>query len=206
MATLLEMFNTNTPRAIVISIAMIIIIGTFSWVSIIDIKDKEISFWKLLITGGSLITMPIIASFYCGCPYLKFYLLGAIPIWFLLLFINIKFNNSKIIGKGDIDVVTASIADIIMYCIWLTQGSEVKAYNGQLLVVLEYIHRCVGYFVISSFVFIGILLIFLFVQFIRSLIIGKGLDKFINLRKRRISAIPMFMIFCISVAYNIMIS
>lgn len=117
---LINLFEQGkTARGVGIIISMLIILGLMIWITIDDVKKMKIKFWKILVATSSTILCPLVMSLFCGCKYLKFFLLGSILIWFLFLLINIKFNNSKIIGKADIDIMSAIISENLMCTLWL---------------------------------------------------------------------------------------
>lgn len=120
----IALFETDIVKAIYVAVGMLVVLALNIWVCAIDIKRQKIAFWKLLIAGGSTIIVTFIGSFLCDCPKLKWYLLLSIPIWIAILFINIKFNKAKIVGRGDIDIFSALISLTVAYSVWLYNVSQ----------------------------------------------------------------------------------
>lgn len=116
---LIDLFSSNPIRAYLITFSMIIIFLLLLWVSYIDIKKQCVTFWKMLIVSSSTILFPIILSFFCGCKYLKWFLIFSLILWILLLYLNVKFNKDKFVGKADIDLLSALFSETIMFCVWM---------------------------------------------------------------------------------------
>lgn len=196
-SSLTPLFESNPFRAWFIVASMVIIAGLIIWVSIIDIKYKEIEFWKLLIVGGSTIILPIIESFICGCPWLKFFLIGSLVLWFLLLFLNIKFNDDSIFGRADVDIISALLSELIAVTIWMflkSNGSDVAN-----IAITGLWYNALFYLLVGAITFIVCFIIFFVIQVIRK-------KEFIkDLRYRKTSFLPILIPVSVMVPYLIMV-
>lgn len=193
-----DLYNTDLTRAIIITIGLLIILGLTIWVSIIDLKKKSITFWKMLIVGFSILIIPIIGAFFCGCYLLKFILLLSIPIYIFFLFINVKFNNDKFIGKGDMDILYSIFSLMISYSIWLYITSDDKSVFAIRLGHAWYLLFL--YLLIGGLIFI-LLTIINFV--IRKVFLGQT---FKELVRTQVPVIAMFIPACITMPLLVMVS
>lgn len=198
ISTLLELYNDNLVRAIVITCCLLLIFSLLIWVSIIDIKRKTITFWKMLIVGFSIIISPIIGAFFCGCGLLKWILLISIPIYIFFLFINIKFNHDKFIGKADMDILYSIFSINIAYGIWLYIVSDNMTVFGIRFANIWYITFL--YLVLGGLLFIFITII---IFIIKRIFLKKPFN---NIMKTRLPVIIMFTPACIAVPLTIMLS
>ena len=187
----------NYLRLSVVITSMLIIFGLMIWVSILDIKYKSITFWKMLIASSSTIIMPFISSFFCGCKYLKWYLLCALFLWFFILFLNIKFNKDKIFGKADIDLLSALISECIMTSFWIFKVEG----NYSTIKIMTIWYLFLLYFILGSLIF----LIFMFLVFLFKIFILKRFMTKEEILKSKISVIPMFIPIAVMLPYNIMV-
>ena len=195
--TLINLYSTNLPRAIMITISLIIILSLMIWVSIIDIKKKTITFWKMLIASSSTIIMPLLTSFTCGCPYLKYFLIGALVLWVMFLAFNILFNLEKTVGKADIDILSAIISDCIMVTLWLF--IVVKQYSVVKVTQLWYLFFF--YLLLGSIIFIAITILITIIK----CIINKNSSFLKELMHQKVPIIAMFIPLAVMIPYNIMI-
>lgn len=193
-----DLYNIDLTRAIIITIGLLIILGLTIWVSVIDLKKKSITFWKMLIVGFSILIIPIIGAFFCGCYLLKFILLLSIPIYIFFLFINIKFNNDKFIGKGDMDILYSIFSLMISYSIWLYITSDDKSVFAIRLGHAWYLLFL--YLLIGGLIFI-LLTIINFV--IRKVFLGQT---FKELVRTQVPVIAMFIPACITMPLLVMVS
>ena len=193
-----DLYNTDLTRAIVITIGLLIILGLTIWVSIIDLKKKSITFWKMLIVGFSILIMPIVGAFFCGCYLLKFILLLSIPIYIFFLFINIKFNHDKFIGKGDMDILYSIFSLMISYSVWLYITSDDKSVFAIRLGHAWYLLFL--YLLIGGLIFI-LLTIINFV--IRNIFLKQT---FKELVRTQVPVIAMFIPACITMPLLVMVS
>ena len=195
---LLSLKSENLLRFCIISIGFLVILGLLIWVSIIDIKKKSITFYKMLIASSSTIIIPFIASFFCGCPILKWFILGSLLLWVLFLFINIKFNKDKFIGKADIDLLSALFAECLMCSFWMYC---VLDHTFVWIKILNLWYGAVFYFIIGSLAY---LVLFLLYFFVKSVILKR--DSFLRLLKgTKISVIPMLIPISVMVPLTIML-
>jgi hypothetical protein len=198
---LIQMFQTNAPRATAVTIAMVIIFAGLLWVSIIDIKRRSVTFWKMLIASGLTIVCPLIVSLFYNCNDLKamkWYLAISIPLWFFMLFINIKLNKDKFMGKADIDLLTALASMGICYSVWLWTILPPETVTIR---ITAFWYKSLGFLLMGAIVY---LIIFMFMV-MKRVIIGK--QKIRDLVKgTKISIIPMFMPISVMMPYMIMMS
>lgn len=191
------LYSENLIRAIFATVGMVAIFGLLLWVSIIDVKKMSVTFWKMLVAGFSTIFFPIITSLFCGCWKLPVYLAAAIPLWFFLLYINIKFNLDRFIGKADIDLLSAILAEMIMYSIWMFRTLESTIAAAQ---VMHFWYSGFLYLLLGSIAFVVIVSIIILIKFIKS-----GKKSFMkNVKDTRVSVIPMLMPVCLIIPYIIM--
>lgn len=177
--------------------SLIIILSLMIWISISDLKRKSVTFWKMLVASGSTIILPFITSFTCGCGKLKWFLLASIPLWFLFLFINIKKNKDKVIGRADVDLLSALISESLMYSIWLYTILDA---NVRWIRITQVWYNLFLYIVLGA---IAYLLIFLVVFGIAIATKKKTVKEVL---KAKISAIPMFIPVSLMIPYMFMIS
>lgn len=90
----------------VITMATLIILSVY--VTYRDFKVLKVKVWLLLLFPlisflGVYVARAIHGTF-------QWYFLLAVPIYILIEIINVKWNNNKIIGQGDLDILGASIA------------------------------------------------------------------------------------------------
>lgn len=195
---LIDLFETDFTRAAVATAGILLLIGLLSWISIIDIKRKSITFWKMLVVGFAEIMVCFIGSFFCGCGILKWFILGSLPIWLFILFINVKFNKDRFIGKADIDLLSALFAELIVYSMWIYKVSA----NSQIAwVKISHVwYLSFLYLLIGALIFTGIVLaIFL----IRKLVFKTSLKELV---KSKVSVIPMFVPVSIAIPLIILLS
>lgn len=195
---LINFFNKGEyTKGIFMIFLLCIILGLMLWVSIIDIKKMSVTFWKMLITSSSIIICPLIWSFFCGCPYLKYFLMSALILWVLFLIININFNKNKILGQADVDLTSAIVSECIMTSAWMIYVKkdfpELEITHLWMLFVL--------YFLIGSLM----LLFLIILKFSISWITRNSRSPLKELRHKKIPAIPMFIPMAIMIPYNIMI-
>lgn len=195
---LITMLSTDIVRAIIIIIGLCVILGLTIWISVIDIKDKAIEFWKMLVASSSTIIMPFIASFFCGCRLLKWFLLGSLVIWFLFLFINIKFNKDKIVGKADVDLLSAILAETIMFSVWTFITSENA--NAAWIKITAIWYNLLFFLLAGALLFLAVFMLIFIVNVIRKK------NSFKNLRKMKVSVIPMFIPVSVMMPYLFMVS
>lgn len=196
---LIELFKTDVPRAAGISICLTIISALILWVSIIDIRRKKIVFWKMLVASSSTIIGCLIMSFFCGCKLLCLAMATAIPLWFLLLYLNIRFNKDKFIGKADIDLLSALVSICICYSVWLFMTSEPS------VAAIKMTHLWYSlflYLLIGSLIYIAIFLVY----FLISVVIFKKHSIRELFKSVKISVIPMILPASIMIPYTIMLS
>lgn len=194
---LIDLFNTNLPRAISTVISLIAILGTLVWISILDIKRKSVTFWKLLISGGLIIVGPLVTSLFCGCRLLPLFIIGSLVLWCVFLFLNIKYNHDKIVGKADIDLVTAPISLLIGYIIWMFKTIDSDIAGVQVSALL---YKAFGYFLIGALVFTIIVII----SFVIKHFTNKETKLKTLFKKTKVSVIPMLAPFCLVVPYMVM--
>lgn len=198
---MISLFQTNTPRAIAILIAMIIVFCLLLWVSVIDIKKQSITFWKMLIASSSVIICPFIVSLFYTCEKLggmKWSIIFAIPIWFLFLFINIKKNKDKFMGKADIDLLSAIFSVGICYSYWLSTVLEAEVV---IIRITAFWYKILGFLLAGALIYLIIFVFLIFTRVISKRQTIKGLMK-----NTKISVIPMFMPAAVMVTFMILMS
>lgn len=168
------------------------------WVSIIDIKKQSITFWKMLVASSSTILLPIVVSLFCGCKYLKWFLIGALFLWVFLLFINIKFNKDKFVGKADIDLLSALFAENVMFSLWMFTVLDPN------VVWIRITHAWYSFFLYLLLGSVVYIIIFLLV-FLIKVILKKSTFKEL-IKGTKVSVIPMLMPISIMIPYMIMVS
>lgn len=201
VSALNEMLKSNPPRAWAIVIVMFFVFIMLLWVSIIDIKRQSIVFWKMLISSSSIILGPLIVSFFYRCKNLgtmKWYIMLSIPAWFLLLYINVKRNRDRFMGRADVDLLSAIFSLGVCYSIWL---STVLPRETVVIKILGFWYRALGYLILGGLVYIGIFIVMLFIKvFIKK-------QKIRDLMKNtKVSIIPMFMPVSLAVPYMVLMS
>lgn len=192
------LLETDPSRGYLVVGSLAVIFVLLLWVSIIDIKKQSITFWKMLIASFSTLLMPLIVSFFCGCSDLKWFLMGAIVIWILFLYINIKFNKDKFVGKADIDLLSALFAENLMFSSWM-----IKVLNPN-IVWIRITHAWYSFFLYLLMGAIVYIVIFLIV-FTFKAIFGKASFRDL-IRGTKVSVIPMLMPVSIMIPAMIMMS
>lgn len=194
---LVELLKEGKLQGYFALVSLIVILGLMIWVSVSDIKRQSVTFWKMLIASGSTIILPFITSFTCGCGKLKWYLLASIPLWFLFLFVNIKRNKDKIIGRADVDLLSALASEGIMYSFWLYSVLDA---NVRWIRITQVWYNFFLYIVVGAIVYV---ILFLIVFGIQMALKKKTLKQVL---KCKISAIPMFIPVAIMMPYIFMTS
>lgn len=195
---LFYLIETDPTRGYLTLGSMVIIFLFLLWVSIIDIKKQSITFWKMLVASFSVILMPLIVSFFCGCKDLKWFLMGAIVLWIFLLFLNVKFNKDRFVGKADIDLLSALFAENVMFCAWMFKVLDPN------VVWIRITHAWYSFFL---YLLIGaiIYIILFLIAFTIKVIMKKATFKEL-IKGTKVSVIPMLMPISIMVPYMIMVS
>ena len=193
---LIYLYETNLTRAIVITLCLAVILGLLLWVSIIDIKKHSIKFKYMLIASSSVIIMPFIASFFCGCYLLKWFLICALPLWIFFLFWNIKTNKDKFVGKADVDLLSAVISATIMYSLWIAVTTEYYSIR-----IIHTWYSLFLYLLIGGICYV----IFYLLTFLYKTLFKK--QKFMELMKTtKVPVVPMFIPVSFMMAYTFMVS
>ena len=115
---------------------------------------------------------------------MRWYLLKAIPLWFLMLYINIKTNKDKFMGKADVDLLSAIASIGIMYSMWLTTVFEMDI---AIIKITGFWYSTLGYLLLGALVY---LVIFIFLLIIMVATKKRTIKQL--LKDSRISIIPMF--------------
>lgn len=203
LESLVELYQTNLPRAIGVTLFELLVLCSIVWVSICDIRSKKIKFWKMLIAGASILTGPTIMSLFYNCSEMKtmkMFIPFSWLIWLVLLYLNIHFNKDRFMGKADIDLLSAVFALGLTFSVWsfntgVEMESSVSAIN-----VTTFWYRCLGYTLLGALVY---LVIFTIVAIYK---IGiKKVDRKKWTKDTRISVIPMFLPLCMMAPYLVMI-
>ena len=197
------MYATNAPRAIGILVLDAIVFGLLLWVSIIDIKKMSVTFYKMLLASGSTIACPLAISLFYWCDALtglKWYLMAAVPLWFLLLYWNIKRNRDKFMGRADVDLLTALLSEGVCYSLWLLNSMDASA---AMMHITAFWHRFAGYLAAGGLAFLVIVMVILGIKCIKS---GGAMSMFYAIKSTRISIIPMFMPVAVMIPLDIMLS
>lgn len=194
---LIYLYENNLTRAIAVTIGLLIIIGMLLWVSIIDIQKHYIKFKYMLIASSSIIIIPFIASFFCGCKLLKWCILGSFILWFAFLFWNIVKNNDKFVGKADIDLLSALFSETIMFSVWQFIVNE--EYPD--LYIIKTWYSLFTYLLIGGIFYVILyLLIFTYKKIVKK-------QKLIQMIKEtKVPVIPMFLPACVMMSYIFMTS
>lgn len=185
-------------RGFVIVGCLFTIFALLLWISWIDIKKQSITFWKMLIASSSTIIMPIIASFFYNCSYLKWFYVGALIIWILFLYFNIKYNNDKFVGKADIDLLSAIFAECIMFSAWLITFGEKD------FIWIKITHLWYSFFLYILIGAVFYVALFLTIFSYKAFIKKEGKIKDL-IRSTKISVIPMLVPVSIMMPYTFMI-
>ena len=194
---LIYLYENNLTRAIAVTIGLLIIIGMLLWISIIDIQKHYIKFKYMLIASSSIIIIPFIASFFCGCKLLKWCILCSFILWFAFLFCNIVKNNDKFVGKADIDLLSALFSETVMFSVW--QFIVNKEYPD--LYIIKTWYSLFTYLLIGGIFYVILyLLIFTYKKIVKK-------QKLIQMIKEtKVPVIPMFLPACIMMSYIFMTS
>lgn len=193
---LTSILQSNPNKGYLIIFNLVSIFLFMLWVSIIDIMKKSVTFWKILLASSTVIVMPFIYSLFCGCKYLKWFLIGAFILWIFFLFLNIKFNNERFIGKADLDFLSAIFAEGIAVSLWLFYIDP----NYAAIKVTQFWYISFLYLLIGSLILVFILILAVILR----LIIGKN-KNLRSFKGVKISILPMFIPVSIMVPFNIMI-
>ena len=198
---LVNLFQTNAPRATAILITMVIVFCLLLWVSIIDVRRKTITFWKMLVASSSIILMPIIVSLFYTCEKLgtmKWSLMAAIPIWIFILFLNIKFNKDRFMGRADIDLLSAILSVGICYSYWLSTVLEPEVVAIR---ITSFWYKSLGFLLVGALIYLAI-----FVFMVLTKVMMKKLTMKELMKSTKICIIPMFMPISVMVPYMILMS
>lgn len=198
---LVHMWSTNVLRAAGVTIMMCVTLALLIWVSLIDVKKQSITFWKMLLSSSMVILGPSVISLFYTCEALstmKGYLWSAFGIWIFLLFLNIKLNRDRFMGKADIDLLSAILAVGISYSMWLR---SVSSSDGSVLRIAGFWYSVLGWLLLGALVYLAIFLLLVFKRVIRGGCTVKQL-----LHDTRISIIPMFIPVSVMTPYIIAMS
>ena len=187
--------NTDPIRGYMVMGSMIIILAFMIWVSAIDIKKKSITFWKMLLASSTTILCPLFTSFFCGCKHLKFFLMGALVLWIILLAFNVFTNKSKFIGKADIDLLSALFAETIMFSFWLGKVIESQYLSIRLTQVW---YTFFLYLVLGAIMYVLFFVIYFGYKLIRKKMTFK------EMMKTKIAVVPMLVPMAVMIPYMIM--
>ena len=196
-----ELFNLMSKhplRGYGILASLVIIFLLLVWISFIDIKRKSITFWKMLIASSSVILLPLIMSLFCGCKYLKYFLAASLILWMIFLYLNVRYNKDKFVGKADIDLLSALFAVNLAFSGWL------YAISNKNFVFIQITNVWYSFFLYLTAGAIFYLVLFLFV-FLFKVLFKKATFKQL-IKSTKISVIPMLIPISIMIPYMIMVS
>lgn len=193
---LIKLYSDQPIRAVYITIGLLAIFSLLCWVSYIDIKKQSIKFKYMLIASASTIIVPFIGSFFCGCKLLKWFLLASIILWFFLLFLNIKFNKNKFVGKADIDLLSALFSETVMYSLWILYTTQ--QYPGIRITYVWYSFFL--YLLVGAIVYVAFYIVIFIYKKIRH---KTGI--LLLIKTTRVPAIPMLIPISVMVPYILMI-
>lgn len=189
-----EMVNTNPTRATAVTVIGVVVFAFMLWVSVIDVIHKSIVFWKMLISSSTIILGPTIISLFYTCNELKsmkWFLIMSIPVWFIMLYLNVRFNREKFIGKADLDLLSAVLSIGLTYSFWVMH----KLGSGAgLIKVTEFWYRTMSYLLMGCMVYIAVFIVVLSYK-----ILIKKLTPGVVMKTTKISVIPMFMPMAVAV-------
>ena len=194
---LIYIYNSNPIRAIVVTVGLLIILGMLLWISVIDVKKHYIKFKYMLIASSSIIIVPFIASFFCRCRLLKWFILASFILWIFFLFFNIKFNKDKFVGKADVDLLSAVISENIMFSCWLWWTID-KYAN---IKIIHTWYSMFIYLLIGGIIYVAIYLI----MFLYKILFKKKTIREL-FKETMVPVIPMFIPVCIMMSYIFMTS
>lgn len=194
---LIDFMKDSPLRGYLILVSMAVIFLLLLWISIIDIKKQSITFWKMLIASSSVIIMPLIVSMFYGCKCLKWFIMASIPLWIFLLYLNIKFNKDRFIGKADIDLLSAVFSLGVMFSVWMFVFSDPN------FVWIQITHAWYSFFLYLLMGAIVYIVIFMLV-FAFKVIFKKASFKEL-IKGTKVSVIPMMMPVSIMVPYMVMV-
>lgn len=184
---MIKMFSSNTIRASSITLSMLVVLGLLVWISLIDLKRQSVTFWKMLVASGSIIIFPIIISLFYRCDELKnikWNLIYAIPIWFFILYFNIKFNHDRFIGKADVDLFSAIISVGTMHSVWLFRMLE---FDAAIMKVLSFWYKILSYTLLGALIYLIIFIPYIIRKMIKDKTTIREMFK-----QTKVSVIPMF--------------
>lgn len=195
--SLIALYSTDLKRAIGVTIGCLIILGLMIWISVIDIKKKSVTFWKMLIASYSIIAIPLFMSFFCGCPYLKWFLLLSMLIWLLLLFLNVKFNKNHFIGQADIDLLSAIISEGLSVTLWIIYTTD--NYVG--LQISQFWYLVFLYLLLG---FLAFIVLTILISAIKVYIMHTNNKLLLELRHKKLPVIAAFIPVSVMIPLNIM--
>lgn len=203
LESLASLYSTNMPRAIGVSIFEVLVAASVIWVSACDIKSKKIKFWKMLVAGGCVLLGPTIMSLFYNCSAMatmKQYIPFSWVLWLALLYLNIKFNKDRFMGKADVDLLSAVFALGVMFSVWSFNTGTATESSVAAINVTTFWYRCLGYTLLGALIYMVIFAV---------LVIYKVAVKKISLKQwvkdTRISVIPMFLPLCVMAPYLVMV-
>ena len=151
-----DMFQINPARATAVLVSMLIVLSLLVWVSLIDLKRKSVTFWKILIASGSIIVTTLFVSLFYNCKALaslKWSLIYSIPLWFFILYLNIKFNYDRFIGKADVDLLSSIVSIGICYSSWLYKTFDPEV---SVIRILSFWYNILGYIILGALIYSNI--------------------------------------------------
>lgn len=105
-------------QLILASITMVIVSILYMWISIIDIKYKEIKAWKILIAVSINFLLPIVYLLSYGAQCMVKFLIFSFIVWFILSFLTGRFNTETVFGQADIDIFISQTIISISIILW----------------------------------------------------------------------------------------
>lgn len=97
---------------------LLFIIGLY--ITIEDIRKLKVKTWLLLLyTAVGIIGAVVVRCNTVGFSWLS---LLVVPCYVVLCFINTKFNNNKIIGQADVDILNGSLS--LLFALGFMVGSQ----------------------------------------------------------------------------------
>jgi len=195
-----EILAHNPARAYSMLGACACVLVLMLWVSYLDLRYQSVTFWKMLVASGSMVLATLAATFTCKCSTLasmRGYLLLSLPIWCVLLWLNIRFNHDRFMGKADADLLSCAFSMGVTHSMWLHARAEDPAVF--MVRITGFWYTFLGLILAGSLVYIAGLFIWTIWRMRKN-----GMGAIRELKGMHMSILPMFIPLAVGLPFAIL--
>lgn len=193
----INLFSHNPIKAVYILLSLLWLLIVSINVSLDDIRKRKVVFWKMLIVGFSVILTTSFYSLFSGMGYqFIVFMFFSIPLYVIGLALNIMFNNDRIMGKADVDIILSYLSVASMFSAWsfFDKTHSIFAMDAPYVWSMVFGSMAVG-LIVGVIVFV--------VHF--AFLVVKKKRIWIQLVKEPVPALPMFIVPTLVVPMSIML-